>query len=179
MEGRRQSQGAGQENTELQSPLKIRYHGGPGTTQTEGTARAVSASTPGCLMLCRAGVHAHTIYSLLLSRLSLFLSLYVKNIIRLLIPSVGKNVETRDPHSSLLRRCIATPLWKAISQSPVKLKALTYRPGTNPTHATRVCKERVKEPPLLQPCLEHQKNGEPPELSTTEQWNTLHQQKQT
>lgn len=123
------------------------------------------------------GAHPHHLQSSpLLSSLS-FSPLYIKKIIRLLIPSVGKKVETRDPHSLLLRRCTATPLWKAISQSPVKLKALIYRPDTNPTHITRVCKERVKEPPLLQPCLEHQKNGKPPKLSTAEQWNTLHQQK--
>ena len=71
LEGRRQSQVVERENTELQPPLKIRDRGGPGTTQTEGMARDVSACSPGCLTLCRAGVDTHTIYSLLLS---LFLS---------------------------------------------------------------------------------------------------------
>lgn len=66
-EGRLHSQVVGRENARVSPPLRAPNLGGPGTRETERTAVRVSASAPGCLMPRRAGVEAHTTYTLLLS----------------------------------------------------------------------------------------------------------------
>lgn len=157
-EGRLRSQVVGRGNPHVSPPLKVPNLGGPGTTETEGTAARVSASAPGYLMLRRAGVEAHTTHSLLLS------FNYEKH-------QPAFDIKGRSGcrgsglHRPLLRIRPATPPWESNSAKPGRAEETHAPPRGQTLHThtcvqgpytlTHVCKESVQEH-VLQPCLEHQ-----------------------
>ena len=147
-EGRLQSRVVGTGNPQASPPLKVPNLGGPGTTETEGTAVHVSASAPGYLMLRRAGVEAHTTHSLLLS------FNYEKHHPAFDIKG-RSGCRGSGLHRPLLRMSPATPPWESNSAKPGRAEGTHAPPWDKPYTLTHVCKEGVQEH-VLQPCLEHQ-----------------------